>query len=147
MRSFKRMLALLLCVMMVVTAFPASVFAADTATATAETETAATPTPVKHSYWDFEDLAEGTTSANGTALFADENLGFTGKNETWNVGTEDDGNRYISVSASQTRYIYDTADFLYRNIFELSFRIRFQGSGNSAATVSLMRLLYENKPL
>ena len=143
MRSFKRMLALLLCVMMVVTAFPASVFAADTAAATAETETAATPTPVKHSYWDFEDLAEGTTSANGTALFADENLGFTGKNEVWNVGTEEDGNRYLNVAASQTRYIYDTADFLYRNTFELSFRIRYTGTGNSASSVSLMRLLYE----
>ena len=144
MRMTKRFLALVLCVLMVVTAFPASVLAADAAAEeSGENVTTALPV-VKHSYWDFEDLAEGATSANGTDLFSDSNLGFTGKNETWNVGTEDDGNRYISVAASQTRYLYDTADFFYRNTFEMSFRIRFQGSGNSAATVSLMRLLYEN---
>ena len=144
MKLTKRMLAILLCVMMVVTAFPTSVFAADVETATAETETAATPTQVKHSYWDFESLDAGTTSVKGTTLFADSGIGFTGKNEDWTIGTDEDGNRYGSIAASADRTLYDSANFMYRNAFELSFRIRFQGSGNSNSTPSLVRLFYKN---
>lgn len=133
MKLTKRILALMLCVMMVVTAFPAGVFAADDETVSSlSTDTAETTSDFKvlHEHLDFEDIGSTALKTYMASELADSGLTYS-NSTAWSAATEN-GNTYLALrSADQTAFGLIGSDYFSNQTIEITFDVRLSYNGTS----------------
>ena len=144
MRFTKRILAFLLCAMMIVTALPMGALdiAAEEATDTASAEAAETQSRKQfHVHLDFDDVGTSVMSSYVPSKIAGTGVKYVGS-DAW-VGNTENGNSYISLNqADQTTFTFSAPDLFTGNTIEIRFDTRLsynKSSGTGALFFPLVR--------
>ncbi len=117
MKLTKRIVALLICVLMVAAMLPAGIFAEDTTGTTVSDFTVSLP---------FDDAGTRQTSSYFTYKAEGSGLTFSGTNVWYNYVTEEDGNVYASLNGiASAGYSFQSTEGLLNNrLIGISFRTR-----------------------
>ena len=144
MKFTKRILAFLLCAMMIVTALPMGALdiAAEDATDTASAEAAETQSRKQfHVHLDFDDVGTSVMSSYVPSKIAGTGVKYVGS-DAW-VGNTENGNSYISLNqADQTTFTLSAPDLFTGNTIEIRFDTRLsynKSSGTGALFFPLVR--------
>ncbi len=136
MKFTRRMVAILLCLMMVMPMLPMGVFAeadsGEVADIAAQVENAS-DRKVFHEHFDFETMGSTETAKKYMdAQLSDSGISYTGS-DVWKYATEESGNTYLALrSADQTAFGFVGPDYFSAQPFELSFRIRMSYNEKSS---------------
>ncbi len=126
----KKIVALLICLVMVVSAFPMGVFAAETAednvSSTVAEEGTSTSAVKYHEQFSFDTAVDGSLASYVSEQLSDSGFTVNGS-DTWNVVTEENGNRYVThKSYTSNGFTFVGEDLLTDATFDLSFRVRMR---------------------
>ena len=145
MRATKRVVALFICLLMLVTAFPMGVLAAeeDDAVSVVSTDAEATSNYKPfHVHLDFDDVGTSKMSSYVPQKLEGTGVTYVGS-ETW-INCTENGNSYISLQqADQTAFGLSAPDLFTNQPIEISFDTRLsynKGSGTGALFFPLVRL-------
>ncbi len=143
MKLTKRIVALLICVMMIVTAFPAGIFAAtEESTSTISADATESALNMFHEHLDFEDMGSTDIKTYMAAALADSGMSYS-NSTAWSAVTEGD-NTYLALrSADQTAFGLVAPDYFSNQTIEITFDVRLsynEKSGTGSLFFPLVRL-------